>query len=235
MLELKAVSSRYDKKILVLRDITLTVAHGQVTCVLGPNGAGKTTLVKTIMNLVPSRTGEIFFEKQPLQGLKTHQIVKQGIAVVPESRQLFPKLTVAETLRLGAYLECDAKVLRQRSAEMFELFPILAQRRDQLSGTLSGGELGMLSIARALMAAPKMILLDEPSLGLAPKTVSHVFQAIQAINRRGITILLIEQNAKKSLAVSNYGYLLQKGAIVAQGDVATLKRSEMVQRAYLKG
>lgn len=233
MLELQGVSARYDPKITILRDISLTVAAGKTTCVLGSNGAGKTTLLRAIMGLVPARSGSVRFRGEPIERLKTHQIVARGIAVVPESRHLFPKLTVAETLRLGAYN--DAGAAEQRTELVFALFPVLAERRHQLSGTLSGGELGMLSISRALMANPKMILLDEPSLGLAPKAVSRVFRAIEDINRRGITILLIEQNAKKSLAIASYGYVMQKGTIVAEGDVDTLRQSEIVRRAYLRG
>lgn len=233
MLELQGVSARYDPKITVVRDVSLKAAAGKTTCVLGSNGAGKTTLLRTIMALVPARSGSVRFAGEPIEHLKTHQIARRGIAVVPESRQLFPKLTVGEVLRLGAYQ--DPAAARQRSESMFELFPVLAERRHQVSGTLSGGELGMLSIARALMANPRMILLDEPSLGLAPKAVSLVFRAIEDINRRGITILLIEQNVRKSLAISSFGYVMQKGGIVAEGDVDTLRRSEIVRRAYLRG
>lgn len=234
MLELHDVTARYDPKITVLRHISLKAAEGRTTCVLGSNGAGKTTLLKAIMGLVPAKGGTIRFAGEPIHRLRTHQIVRRGLAVVPESRQLFPKLTVAETLSLGAFQDTDDDAVRQRYDFVFELFPVLAERRRQLAGTLSGGELGMLSIARALMAGPRMILLDEPSLGLAPKAVSRVFRTIEDINRRGISILLIEQNAKKSLAIASYGYIMQKGAIEAEGDVADLRRSEIVRRAYLR-
>jgi branched-chain amino acid transport system ATP-binding protein len=153
--------------------------------------------------------------------------------VVPEGRQLFPKLTIAETLRIGAYLENNREVIRTRMEEVFKLFPILKERIGQIAGTLSGGELGILSIARSLMSDPKMMILDEPSLGLAPMVTSRVFGAISAINKRGITILLIEQNAKKTLGISSYGYILQKGEIVLEGDVEALKESEIVKKAYL--
>ncbi|MCL4767738.1 MAG: ABC transporter ATP-binding protein [Hyphomicrobiaceae bacterium] len=235
MLELQDVSARYDPKVTVLRHVSLKAAEGQTTCVLGSNGAGKTTLLKTIMGLIPSRVGAIRLAGEPIHHLKAHQIVRRGLAVVPEQRQLFPKLTVAETLELGAYKDAGAVIVRKRYDLVFGLFPVLAERRRQLSGTLSGGELGMLSIARALMAGPRMILLDEPSLGLAPKAVSRVFRTIQDINRQGISILLIEQNAKKSLAIASYGYVMQKGAIAAEGDVTALRESEIVRRAYLRG
>jgi branched-chain amino acid transport system ATP-binding protein len=155
--------------------------------------------------------------------------------VVPEGRQLFPKLTVAETLRMGAYFENDSRVIRERTEKVSEIFPIIKERIQQLAGTLSGGELGMLSIARALMAEPKMVILDEPSLGLSPIMTSRVFKTIQEINTSGITILLIEQNARKSLRISSYGYIVQKGEVVGQGDVASLKESEIVRKAYLRG
>jgi branched-chain amino acid transport system ATP-binding protein len=235
MLELKGVWSQYDEKVVVLRDITMEVPEGSTTCVLGPNGAGKTTLVKTIANLVRPRRGEITFSGARIERLRTHQIIKLGISVVPEGRQLFPKLTVAETLRMGAYFENDSRVIRERTEKVSEIFPIIKERIHQLAGTLSGGELGMLSIARALMAEPKMVILDEPSIGLSPIVTSRVFKTIQEINNSGITILLIEQNARKSLRISSYGYIVQKGEVVGQGDVASLKESEIVRKAYLRG
>ncbi|MBW2044742.1 MAG: ATP-binding cassette domain-containing protein [Deltaproteobacteria bacterium] len=183
--------------------------------------------------LVRPRTGQILFSNMRIDKLKTHQIVKMGISVVPEGRQLFPKLTVAESLRIGAYLENNNRVIRERMEKVFQVFPILRERINQVAGTLSGGELGILSIARSLMSEPKMMILDEPSLGLAPKITSRVFKAIKDINEKGITILLIEQNAKKSLRISNYGYILQKGQIVARGDVETIRQSDTVKKAYL--
>ena len=235
MLEIKGITSQYEEKVRVLRDVSMRVKEGVTTCLLGPNGAGKSTLVKTIVNLVRPRKGEISFSKVRIDRLRTHQIIKLGISVVPEGRQLFPKLTVAETLRMGAYFENNRRMIRDRMEKIAEIFPILKDRIDQLSGTLSGGELGMLSVARALMADPKMMILDEPSLGLSPVMTSRVFKTIREINQGGITILLIEQNAKKSLGISAYGYLLQKGEIVGEGDVMTLKESELVKKAYLRG
>lgn len=235
MLKLENVTSQYEENAAVLSNIDLQAKEGQITCVLGPNGAGKSTLVKTVMNLVKPKKGRITFADLSIERMRTHHIIKRGISVVPEDRQLFPKLTVEEVLRLGAYFVNDRKIINSRMEKIFELFPLLEERIGQLSGTLSGGELGILSLARALMAEPTMILLDEPSLGLAPVMISYVFKAIQAINKNGITILLIEQNAKKSLDIASYGYLLQKGQIVAQGDAATLRDSELVKKAYLRG
>ncbi len=234
MLQLNGVTSQYEEKVVVLRDISMFAGKGKTTCVLGPNGAGKSTLVKTIVNLVKPKSGEIRFSDVRIDRLKTYQIIKMGISVVPESRQLFPKLSVDETLRLGAYFENSRSTIRVRMEKTFEILPLLKERLGQISGTLSGGEQGMLSIGRALMANPKMILLDEPSLGLAPIVVSRVFKAIEDINERGITILLIEQNAKKSLDIASYGYILQKGEIIAEGDIERLRNSEIVKRAYLR-
>jgi branched-chain amino acid transport system ATP-binding protein len=234
MLELKGVWSQYDEKVIVLRDISMKVPEGSATCVLGANGAGKTTLVKTIVNLVRPRKGEITFSGSRIERLKTHQIIKLGISVVPEGRQLFPKLTVAETLRMGAFFENNPDVIRKRTEKVSGIFPIIEERLHQLAGTLSGGELGMLSIGRALMAEPKMMILDEPSIGLSPIVTARVFRTIQEINGTGITILLIEQNARKSLRISSYGYIMQKGEILGEGDVASLKESEIVRRAYLR-
>lgn len=234
MLQLNGVTSQYEEKVIVLRNISMFAEKGRTTCVLGPNGAGKSTLVKTIVNLIRPKLGEIRFCDVRIDRLKTYQIIKMGISVVPESRQLFPKLSVDETLRLGAYFEDNRSTIRTRMEKAFEILPILKERLGQISGTLSGGELGMLSIARALMANPKMILLDEPSLGLAPIVVGRVFKAIEDINNRGITILLIEQNAKKSLDIASYGYILQKGEIIANGDTGKLRNTEIVKRAYLR-
>jgi len=235
ILQVERVSSQYEDKVLVLRDITMNAAEGKTTCVLGPNGAGKSTLLKTIVGLVKPRGGEIRFSDVRIDHLKTHRIIEMGISVVPEYKQLFPKLTVKETLRLGAYFLSDEKVLGERMEKIFEIFPHIRDRLEQLTGTLSGGELGMLSIARALMAEPKMMLLDEPSFGLAPIITRRVFETIQEINIKGITILLIEQNVKKSLDISAYGYLLQKGQIVNEGDNEKLRSSELVKKAYIGG
>lgn len=234
MLELREVTSQYEEKVIILRDVTMSAEEGKTTCVLGPNGAGKSTLVKTIVHLVRPRTGQITFSNVRIDRLKTHRIIKLGISVVPEGRQLFPKLTVAETLRIGAYLENDQSIIDQRMESTFEVFPILKERVKQIAGTLSGGEQGMLSIARALMASPRMMLLDEPSLGLAPMISSRVFGAIVEINRRAITILLIEQNAVKSLGIASFGYILQKGEIVAGGEPEILRNSDVVRKAYLR-
>jgi branched-chain amino acid transport system ATP-binding protein len=235
MLELTGVVSQYEDNVVVLRNISMSAEKGKTTCILGPNGAGKSTLLKTIVHLVKPRAGQIMFSNVRIDHLKTHKIIRMGISVVPEGRQLFPNLTVSETLRVGAYAEDNPRILSERMGRTFEIFPIIKERLKQPSGTLSGGEQGVLSIARALMANPKMMLLDEPSLGLAPMVTSRVFRAITEINQRGITILLIEQNAVKSLAIASFGYILQKGEILVSGDTASLRNIEIVKQAYLRG
>jgi len=235
MLRLEKVTTQYEDSVIVLRDISLTVEKGRITCLLGSNGAGKTTLLRTIVNQVRPLKGRIFFEEIRIDQLKTHQIIKLGISVVPEGRRLFPEFTVYENLRIGAFFEKDLGAVRKKLEEIFRIFPILRERTSQLAGTLSGGEQGMLSIARALMAGPKVLLLDEPSLGLAPIVVREVFRVIKRINDEGITILLIEQNARKAISIASKGYVLQKGVIVAEGTNEELRKSDVLRTAYLRG
>jgi len=211
------------------------VEKGSITCLLGSNGAGKTTLLRAVVNLLRPREGQIFFRDTRIDRFRTHQIIKLGINVVPEGRRLFPEFTVYENLRIGAFSENDLSSLQKRMEGTFTIFPILRERLHQLAGTLSGGEQGMLSIARALMADPKVLLLDEPSLGLAPILVKELFRVIQRINEEGVTILVIEQNARKALSVAAKGYVLQKGKIVAEGTSEVLSRSEILRLAYLRG
>ncbi len=235
MLRLENVTTQYDENVIVLRDVSLKVDARKISCILGSNGAGKTTLLKTIMNVVRPLRGEVYFEDQRIDRLKTHRIIQMGISVVPEGRRLFPDFTVFENLRVGAFQEKNHSVLQRRAEEVFKIFPVLKERQLQLAGTLSGGEQGMLAVARALMALPRVLLLDEPSLGLAPIMVRELFKVIKRINEEGVTILLIEQNARKSLSIASRGYVLQKGKIVAQGTTEELKKSEILRLAYLKG
>jgi len=235
MLRLEGVTAQYEDQVIVLRDISLEVERGKITCLLGSNGAGKTTLLRTIVNVVRPLRGAIFYEDRRIDQLKTHQIVKLGIGVVPEGRRLFPEFSVFENLRIGTFYEKDMKIISERMESVFQIFPILKERLFQLAGTLSGGEQGMLSIGRALMAEPKALLLDEPSLGLAPIVVREVFRVIKKINERGVTILLIEQNARKALSVASRGYVLQKGTIVAKGTRGELQGSDVLRMAYLRG
>jgi branched-chain amino acid transport system ATP-binding protein len=235
MLRLERVSSQYEGKVVVLRDISLKVGKGEITCLLGSNGAGKTTLMRTIVNIVRPLQGHIYFEDRRIDQLKTHQIIKRGISVVPEGRRIFPQFTVRDNLRVGAFLENDNQLIHKKMDGVFEVFPVLKERISQFGETLSGGEQGMLAIARALMSGPKILLLDEPSLGLAPLLVREFFKVIKRINEKGMTILLIEQNARKALSIASKGYVLQKGEIVAEGTREELKNSEILRLAYLRG
>jgi branched-chain amino acid transport system ATP-binding protein len=233
VLELAGVSTRYGA-ITMLRDVSLRVAPGRIACLLGPNGAGKTTLIRTILGIVTPVAGEIRFEGQRLDRLRTHQIVERGIGVVPEGRRVFPRMTVEENLRMGAFVEWAPADLAERLDRVFALFPRLAERRRQRAATMSGGEQAMLAMGRALMGRPKLLLLDEPSLGLAPLLVEQLFAMVQTINRSGTTVFLVEQNARKTLEIAHHGFLIQKGEIVGRGSAAELAASEMVRHAYLR-
>src|SRR5512139_371567 len=228
MLRLEGVTAGYDEHVNVLHDVSLSAEKGRITCLLGSNGAGKTTVLRTIVNLIRPRGGQIFFQDRRIDRFRTHQIIKLGMNVVPEGRRLFPEFTVYDNLRIGAFFENDLSSVQRKMEGAFAIFPILRERLHQLAGTLSGGEQGMLSIARALMAAPQVLLLDEPSLGLAPILVKDLFKVIQKINEEGVTILLIEQNARKALSVAVKGYVLQKGKIVAEGTSEALAGSEIL-------
>jgi branched-chain amino acid transport system ATP-binding protein len=232
MLEVRRVSTRYGANTM-LRDVSLTLREGEITCLLGANGAGKTTLIRTILGFVPPVEGAVEFRGAPIAGLKPNQIVRRGIGVVPEGRRVFPRMTVEENLRMGAYAERDRAEIAGRVEQAFALFPRLGERRGQLAATMSGGEQAMLAIGRALMARPVLLLLDEPSLGLSPLLVDQLFDIVESINRQGTTVFLVEQNARKSLAIAHRGYVLQKGEVVGAGAAADLRRSDVVRRAYL--
>jgi branched-chain amino acid transport system ATP-binding protein len=228
---LEDVYTAYDKAD-VLDGVSLEARTGEITCLLGSNGAGKTTTIRSILGLTPPRAGNIRFNDTSLTGMATHRIVGLGISCIPEGRKVFPKLTTEENLRLGAYQQTDEKVIRQRIAEAYEIFPRLEERRDQLAGTMSGGEQAMVSIGRGLMSAPQMLLIDEPSLGLSPLYVKENFKIIQRINERGITVFLVEQNVRQTLAIAHRGYVLSKGRVVAAGTPEELRANEEVHAAY---
>ncbi|MBW2059116.1 MAG: ABC transporter ATP-binding protein [Deltaproteobacteria bacterium] len=232
MLRLENVSTEYDG-IPMLRDITMRVERGRVVCLLGPNGAGKTTTMKTILGFVRPVKGRIFFEDRRIDRLNTDEIVRLGISVVPEGRGIFPNMTTYENLRVGAFHVTAEDVLKQRMEEVFQMFPVLRDRIGQVAGTLSGGEQTMLTISRALMGRPRLMLLDEPSLGLAPLLVEQFFQKIEEINQRGITVFLIEQNVTKAISIAGYGYVLQKGRLIAEGRKESLMNEEIIRKAYL--
>jgi branched-chain amino acid transport system ATP-binding protein len=231
ILEIDGVYTAYDKAD-VLQGVSLAVTAGSITCLLGSNGSGKTTLVRSILGLTPPRSGRIVFDGKDVTRLPTHRIVAAGIACIPEGRKVFAKLSVEENLRVGAYQETSEAVTRERMAEIFRIFPRLAERRTQLAGTMSGGEQAMVSIGRGLMRAPKLLLIDEPSLGLSPRLVKENFNIIREINARGITIFLVEQNVHQTLAISHHGYVLSKGRVVAAGTSAELAERPEVREAY---
>lgn len=230
-LGVRGVSTAYDKAD-VLEQVSLTAAPGKITCLLGSNGSGKTTLIRSILGLTPPNTGSIRFGGVDLTGLPTHRVIAAGIACIPEGRRVFAKFTVEENLRMGAYQQSSRAAVVERLASVYETFPRLAERRMQLAGTMSGGEQAMISIGRGLMRAPKLLLIDEPSLGLAPILVQENFNLIRRINEQGITIFLVEQNVHQTLAISDYGYVLSKGRVVAEGKPEELGKTKEVHEAY---
>ena len=216
----------------VLQGVSLAVNAGSITCLLGANGSGKTTLVRSILGLTAPRAGRILFDGTDITRLPTHRIIAAGIACIPEGRKIFPKFSVEENLRAGAYQEKSEAVTRRRIDEIFDIFPRLAERRTQLAGTMSVGEQAMVSIGRGLMRAPKLLLVDEPSLGLSPLLVNENFNIISQINARGVTVFLVEQNVRQTLAISQQGYVLSKGRVVAAGSPAELANRAEVREAY---
>ena len=230
-LRVDRISTAYDRAD-VLQDVSIEVQPHSITCLLGSNGSGKTTLIRSILGLTPPRSGRIWFEERDLTGLPAHEVVAAGIACIPEGRKVFPKLTVEENLRVGGYQESSKDLIQARLAEAYALFPQLKERRAQLAGTMSGGEQAMVSIGRGLMSAPKLLLIDEPSLGLSPIYVKQNFEIIRRIRERGVTVFLVEQNARQTLAVADRGYVLAKGRVVAAGSAAELRRAREVNEAY---
>jgi branched-chain amino acid transport system ATP-binding protein len=219
-----------------VREVSLEIFPGEVRVILGANGAGKTTIIKTVLGLLKARGGAATFEgAHDLLRLRPHQIHRLGVAWVPEGRQLWNTLTVLDNLRMGGFQERDRAVVERRINEMFERFPRLAQRRNQVSGSLSGGEQQMVAIARALITKPKLLLMDEPSLGLAPLVVRDVFDLVREINRTGVSVLMVEQNARQALKVANWAYLLEVGSIVESGKADEIAAKESVQAVFLGG
>ena len=207
--------------------------EGEIVTLIGANGAGKTTTLRTITGLLQPRHGEVILEGENLSRYKAHDVVFKGVAMVPEGRGVFARLTVSENLDMGAFSRKDTSGIKQDFDRVYTLFPRLEERRSQVAGTLSGGEQQMLATARALMARPRLLLMDEPSMGLAPILVESIFDTIQEINKEGVTVLLVEQNALMALSVATRGYVLQTGEIVIQDSAANLQKNEMVQKAYL--
>lgn len=232
MLKLENIHTYYGN-IHAIKGVSLEVKQGEIVTLIGSNGAGKSTTLMSISGITRPKTGKIFFQDDEITGALTDRIVGMGITQVPEGRMIFPRLTVYENLLMGAYLRKDKKGIRMDEEHAFELFPILKERRKQAGGTLSGGEQQMLAIARALMARPRLLLLDEPSLGLAPIVVENIFQVITQINSSGTTILLVEQNAQMALQIAHKGYVLETGKIIMEGPAGELMENPRVQDAYL--
>lgn len=234
MLEMNDVSVHYGKS-MALQDVSLRVGQGDAVSIIGANGAGKSTILRALFGMTPLSAGEIRFMGKRLDGKKTADIVRMGISLSPEARQLFPYLSVYKNLKLGATLRKDKEKVKQDYEEVYQLFPVLGQRRRQLAGTLSGGEQQMVAIARALMARPQLLCMDEPSLGLAPVVIKELGEVIMNINADGMSVLLVEQNVHLALEIASRGYALQVGRVVLAGDIEEIKISDVVKKAYLGG
>jgi branched-chain amino acid transport system ATP-binding protein len=232
MLKIRDIEVYYGN-IYALKGVSLEVDEGNIVTVLGANGAGKSTLLKTISGLIFPLRGEIEFMQERINGIGPHRIVRMGISHVPEGRQLFPDLTVLENLMMGAYIKKGVKRIAEDLQEIYGYFPILRERKNQNASSLSGGEQQMLAIGRALVSSPRLLLLDEPSLGLAPRVVEEIYRIIRGINGKGTTILLVEQNAKVALTIANYGYVFETGKVTVVGRGADLLQNEHVKKAYL--
>jgi branched-chain amino acid transport system ATP-binding protein len=232
LLELDNIHTYYGN-IHALKGVSMSVEKGEIVCLIGSNGAGKSTTLKTISGLLQPRRGEIRLEGQKISALPAHKVVERGVSQSPEGRKIFPRMTVRENLEMGAFVRTSGPEVRADMERVLELFPRLRERLTQQAGTMSGGEQQMLAIGRALMARPAILLLDEPSMGLSPVLVDQIFDIIKEINTQGTTILLVEQNALKALAVSARGYVLQTGEIVLHDNAAALQQNELVRKAYL--
>jgi branched-chain amino acid transport system ATP-binding protein len=225
----------YYGNIHALKGVSLEISEGEIVTLIGANGAGKSTLLKTISGLLKPKKGEVSFEGSSIAGKVAQTIVKKGISHVPEGRRIFAGMTVEENLELGAYLRKDKQGIREDFEKIYQLFPRLLERKKQLAGTLSGGEQQMLAMGRALMARPRLLLLDEPSMGLAPLLVKTIFDIIREINQTGTTILLVEQNANMALSIADRAYVIETGKIVASGSAEELNQSDQIRNAYLGG
>lgn len=232
ILQVRDVHTYYGN-IHALKGLSLSVSRGEIVTLIGNNGAGKTSMLNTISGILTPKEGEIIFEDERIGGLPPHQIVRLGISQVPEGRKIFARLTVKENLEMGAFTRKVGSGIRKDMRSVFELFPRLEERRRQIAGTLSGGEQQMLAIGRALMARPRLLILDEPSMGLAPLLVESIFDTLVNINADGTTVLLVEQNAMAALSIAGYGYVMETGRIVVEGDSTSLLENSEVRRAYL--
>ncbi len=234
MLKVQGIEVSYGE-FIALKGISFAVNEGELITIIGANGAGKSTILRAVMGLVKCRKGEILLQGEDITQRSSHQRARLGMSLVPEGRKIFPDLTVAENLLMGAYIQTDRRVIQSRMEEAFNLFPVLKERRSQSGKTLSGGEQQMLAIARALMSGPRVILMDEVSMGLMPIYVEETFKVIENLHRRGVTILLVEQNARKALAISDRGYVLETGEMVLNDTSQNLTNNPLVKKAYLGG
>lgn len=232
LLKIENIAVTYGE-IAALKGISISVRQGEIVTLIGSNGAGKSTTLRTVSGLLKPKSGKIYFETDDISKLKPHEIVRKGISQAPEGRGIFSNLSVEDNLEMGAYVRKERAEIKKDKERVFELFPILKERRKQAGGTLSGGEQQMLTISRALMARPRLLLLDEPSLGLAPQIMTQIFNVIQTINRDGTTILLVEQNANKALHIAHRAYVLEIGKIVLEGKAHDLLNNPAVKKAYL--
>jgi branched-chain amino acid transport system ATP-binding protein len=232
LLQVKGISVFYGE-VRALREVSLSVSSGEIVSLVGGNGAGKTTILKTISGLLRPASGSIFFEGSEIHRLAPHRIVERGLSQVPEGRRIFPRMSVLENLHMGSHVSEARKRREETLTRVFRLFPILRERSEQFGGTLSGGEQQMLAIARGLMCRPKLLLLDEFSLGLAPLIVREIFAVIQEINQQGTTVFLVEQNVQRSLAISQRGYVLENGSVVLQGEGHELLKNDYMKKAFL--
>ena len=232
LLELKDVVVRYGG-IEAVKGVSMHVADGELVCLIGGNGAGKSTTLRTISGMKELAEGAIFLQGQRIDGLPAHQLVEMGLSHVPEGRRVFPRMSVRENLAMGAYGRRDGKAIHDDYDRVFELFPVLREREKQAAGTLSGGEQQMLSVGRALMSHPKLLMLDEPSMGLAPRLVETIFELLARIHEQGTTILLVEQNAQLALQLASRGYVIETGQIVLEDEAAQLLKNDEVRKAYL--
>jgi branched-chain amino acid transport system ATP-binding protein len=232
MLEVENVSAAYGM-VQILRDVSFKVNEKEIVSIIGPNGAGKTTLVKTIMGLIKPKSGSIKFKGETISGMSTYDIVKKGITMIPEGREIFPRLTVEENLMLGAYSINDKAKIKETKERSFDIFPVLKKKEKALAQTLSGGEQQMLAICRSLMSNPQLLILDEPSLGLAPIVVEKVLDTVRTINDEGVTVLLVEQNIHDSLLVADRAYVLEQGKIILEGNSRELLSNSHIKEVYL--
>ena len=232
LLEFKGVHTYYGE-LHVLKGVDYVVGEGEIVCLLGGNASGKSTTMKTIFGIVQPKMGEVVYQGATINTLKAAERVRRGIAPVPEARRLFPRMTVLENLEMGAFTRNDTDAIEEDKERVFGLFPRIKERLTQQAGTLSGGEQQMVAMGRALMARPKLLCMDEPSMGLSPAFVEQVFDIIQAINKQGTSVFMVEQNANMALQIATHGYVLQTGEVVLAGDAASLRGNEMVQQAYL--